>query len=84
MNNQLPVIYVVRHGDTAWTITGQHTGLTDLPLISQGEEHARGLRDRLKDIVFAKVLTSPLQRARSTCALAGFSSVAEIENELVE
>ncbi len=84
MHDQPPVIYVARHGDTAWSITGQHTGLTDLPLTSQGEEHARGLRDRLKDMTFAKVLTSPLQRARSTCALAGFSSVAEIDKDLVE
>jgi broad specificity phosphatase PhoE len=84
MRDKSPVIYVVRHGDTAWSVTGQHTGLTDLPLTCQGQEHARRLKDRLKDIVFAKVLTSPLQRARSTCALAGFSSVAEIENDLVE
>jgi probable phosphoglycerate mutase len=84
MHDQLPVIYVARHGDTAWSVTGQHTGLTDLPLTSQGEEHARGLRDRLKDIAFAKVFSSPLQRARATCTLAGFSSVAEIENHLVE
>jgi probable phosphoglycerate mutase len=82
--SELPVIYVARHGDTAWSVTGQHTGLTDLPLTSEGEEHARGLRERLKNIVFAKVFTSPLRRARSTCALAGFSSVAEIENDLVE
>jgi probable phosphoglycerate mutase len=84
MDNQLPAIYIARHGDTAWSVTGQHTGLTDLPLTLQGEEHARGLRDRLMDIVFAKVLTSPLERARATCSLAGFSSVAEIENDLVE
>ena len=84
MHEQLPVIYVVRHGDTARTITGQHTGLTDLPLTSQGEEHARRLRGRLKHILFAKVLTSPLRRARTTCELAGFSSVAEIEKDLVE
>ena len=84
MHNELPEIYVVRHGDTAWTVTGQHTGLTDLPLTTQGEEEARGLRDRLKNIAFTKVLTSPLQRARTTCALAGFSSVAEIESGLVE
>jgi len=84
MHNQLPLIYVVRHGDTAWTVTGQHTGLTDLPLTPQGEEDARGLRGRLGNIAFAKVFTSPLQRARTTCALAGFASVAEIESGLVE
>lgn len=84
MDNTPPVIYVVRHGDTAWTLSGQHTGLTDLPLTAEGEEHARALRRRLKDVAFAKVVTSPLQRARTTCALAGFSSVAEIDNDLVE
>src|ERR1700693_4411492 len=84
MENQLPVIYIARHGETPWTITGQHTGLTDLPLTPQGEKNAQGVRDRLKGITFAKVLTSPLQRARRTCALAGFESVAEIENDLVE
>jgi broad specificity phosphatase PhoE len=84
MRDQLPLIYVVRHGDTAWTVTGQHTGLTDLPLTPQGEEDARGLRGRLGNIAFAKVFTSPLQRARTTCALAGFASVAEIESGLVE
>jgi broad specificity phosphatase PhoE len=84
MYNQLPVIYVVRHGDTAWTVTGQHTGLTDLPLTPEGERQACGLRGRLKDTAFTTVLTSPLRRAQETCALAGFGSVAEIENDLVE
>jgi broad specificity phosphatase PhoE len=84
MHDQLPVIYVARHGDTAWSVTGQHTGLTDLPLTPQGEEHARSLKERLRDTVFATVLTSPLQRARTTCALAGFTSVAEVKNDLVE
>lgn len=84
MHDQLPVIYVARHGDTAWSISGQHTGLTDLPLTPQGEEHARGLRNRLGGVVFARVFTSPLQRARTTCELAGFGSVAEIDNDLVE
>ena len=84
MDNQLPVIYIARHGETAWTITGQHTGLTDLPLTPQGEKNAQGLADRLKGIVFAKVLTSPLQRARQTSALAGFASVAEVDGDLVE
>jgi len=84
MNNQLPVIYIARHGETAWTITGQHTGLTDLPLTPQGESNARGLGERLKEMVFAKVLTSPLQRARRTCTLAGFGPVAEVDSDLVE
>jgi len=84
MGNQLPVIYIARHGETAWTITGQHTGLTDLPLTPQGEKNAQGLGDRLKGMAFAKVFTSPLQRARKTCALAGFGPVAEVEKDLVE
>jgi broad specificity phosphatase PhoE len=84
MDDQLPVIYIARHGETAWTITGQHTGLTDLPLTPQGEQNAQRLGDRLREIPFAKVFTSPLQRARQTCALAGFGSVAEVESDLVE
>jgi probable phosphoglycerate mutase len=84
MHDDLPVIYIARHGETAWTITGQHTGLTDLPLTTQGENNARGLGERLKGMEFAKVLTSPLQRARRTCELAGFGASAEIDNDLVE
>ena len=84
MHDDLPVIYIARHGETAWTISGQHTGLTDLPLTTQGESNARGLRERLKGIEFAKVLTSPLQRARRTCELAGFGASAEVDNDLVE
>jgi probable phosphoglycerate mutase len=84
MNSQLPVIYLARHGETAWTITGQHTGLTDLPLTAQGEDNARRLGCRLKGMEFAKVFSSPLQRARKTCELAGFGSVAEIDSNLVE
>jgi len=84
MDNQLPVIYIARHGETPWTITGQHTGLTDLPLTPQGEKNAKALAGRLKGQGFAKVLTSPLQRAKQTCALAGFGSVAEVEKDLVE
>src|SRR6266851_1486113 len=84
MGDQTPVIYIARHGETAWTITGQHTGLTDLPLTPQGERNARGLADRLKGAEFAKVFTSPLQRARQTCILAGFGPLAEVDNDLVE
>ncbi len=84
MGDQTPVIYIARHGETAWTLTGQHTGLTDLPLTPQGECNARGLKDRLKGLVFAKVFTSPLQRARRTCVLAGFETVAEVDSDLVE
>jgi broad specificity phosphatase PhoE len=84
MDNHFPVIYLARHGETAWTITGQHTGLTDLPLTPQGESNARRLASRLKGLEFEKVFTSPLQRAKRTCELAGFGSVAEIDSDLVE
>src|SRR5258708_3541066 len=84
MDDQLPVIYIARHGETAWTLTGQHTGLTDLPLTPQGERNARALADRLQGLVFAKVFTSPLLRARQTCTLAGFGAVAEVDGDLVE
>jgi broad specificity phosphatase PhoE len=78
------VVYLARHGETAWTITGQHTGLTDLPLTECGEANARRLGVRLAGIAFAKVFTSPLQRARRTCELAGFAEVAELDHDLVE
>jgi probable phosphoglycerate mutase len=80
----LPVIYLARHGETAWTVTGQHTGLTDLPLTERGERNALRLGQRLAGSVFAQVLTSPLQRAVRTCQLAGFGAVAEIDPDLVE
>jgi probable phosphoglycerate mutase len=80
----LPVIYLARHGETAWSVTGQHTGLTDLPLTERGERNALRLGQRLAGSVFAKVLTSPLQRAFRTCELAGFGAVAEVDPDLVE
>jgi probable phosphoglycerate mutase len=79
-----PVIYLARHGETAWSVTGQHTGLTDLPLTERGERNALRLGQRLAGSVFAKVLTSPLQRAVRTCELAGFRAVAEVDPDLVE
>jgi len=84
MSKQLPIVYLARHGETAWSITGQHTGTTDLPLTARGERNARRLGDRLKGLAFAKVFTSPLQRARQTCELAGFATLAEIDPDLVE
>ena len=80
----LPLVYLARHGETAWSVTGRHTGLTDLPLTPRGERDARRLRDRLEGVAFAEVFTSPLQRARRTCELAGFGAVAEVERDLVE
>src|SRR5579863_8985089 len=84
MTKTFPVAYLSRHGDTAWTVTGQHTGLTDLPLTATGENHARKLGARLKGLQFVKVFTSPLQRAAKTCELAGFGVEAEIDPDLVE
>src|SRR5262252_7450789 len=84
MNDALPIIYVARHGETAWSLTGQHTGLTDLPLTAHGEQNARGLAVRLQGLTFSKVFTSPLQRAVRTCELAGFKPAAEIDPDLVE
>lgn len=77
-------VYLARHGETAWSLSGQHTGLTDLPLTSRGEQDARQLGARLKGFDFAGVFTSPLQRARRTCELAGFASRAHVDRDLVE
>jgi probable phosphoglycerate mutase len=84
MSDHLPSVYLARHGETAWTISHQHTGLTDLPLTERGEANARSLGQRLKGVQFASVLTSPLQRAKRTCDLAGFGDRAEIDRDLVE
>src|SRR5438477_8461244 len=84
MSETLPVIYLVRHGETAWSLTGQHTGLTNLPLTERGKRNARRLGERLAGMAFAKVLTSPLQRAARTCELAGFGAAAEVDRDLVE
>lgn len=81
---ELQVIYLARHGETAWSLSGQHTGLTDLPLTERGECNARRLGERLKGLEFARVFTSPLQRARRTCELAGFGARAEVDQDLVE
>ncbi len=84
MSNELPVIYMARHGETAWSLTGQHTGLTDLPLTERGEQNASALGERLMGLNFGKVFTSPLQRAARTCELAGFGAVAEVDRDLLE
>jgi len=77
-------VYLVRHGETAWTLTGQHTGLTDIPLTEHGRESARRLEPVLARHDFELVLTSPLGRARETCELAGFAGRAEVEHDLLE
>jgi broad specificity phosphatase PhoE len=84
MTEMFPIVYLARHGETAWTISGQYTGVTDLPLTERGERNAHRLAERLRGLTFAKVFTSPLQRARRTCELAGFEAVAEIDEDLVE
>lgn len=84
MNDSLPIVYLARHGETAWSLTGQHTGLTDLPLTPRGERNARRLQERLQGLTFTRVFASPLQRARHTCELAGFGAAAEVDPDLVE
>ena len=84
MGDSLPIVYLARHGETAWSLTGQHTGLTDLPLTERGERNAQRLGERLKGLTFGKVFTSPLRRASRTCELAGFGAVAEVDRDLVE
>jgi len=77
-------VLLVRHGETAWSRTGQHTGTTDVPLTDDGRRHAARLRPRLAERDFALVLTSPLGRARETCALAGLGGHAEVDDDLRE
>jgi len=84
MSESLPIVYLARHGETAWSLSGQHTGLTDLPLTARGERNARRLEERLRGLPFAKVFNSPLVRAARTCELAGFGGVAEVDRDLLE
>ena len=77
-------LYFVRHGETQWSLSGQHTGRTDIALTVHGEDQARSLGAHLRGIPFARVLTSPRQRAQRTCELAGFASQARIEPDLQE
>jgi len=82
--NSLLQLYFVRHGGTEWSLSGQHTGRTDIPLTAEGKDQARELRPWLRTIPFTHVLTSPRRRARRTCELVGLLSVAEIEPDLCE
>lgn len=77
-------LYLIRHGETEWSLSGQHTGRTDLALTPRGEDQARGLEPMLRPIVFDHVLTSPVRRAQRTCALAGLGGSAEVEPDLAE
>jgi broad specificity phosphatase PhoE len=83
-DQELPLVYLARHGETAWSLSGQHTGLTDLPLTAVGERNGEKLKDALKRVTFTKVFSSPLRRAWRTCELAGFRASVEVLNELVE
>ncbi len=77
-------VVLIRHGETAWSLSGQHTGSTDIPLTERGEAAARGLAPLLAASPFSLVLSSPLQRARRTCELAGLGGQASLEPDLVE
>jgi probable phosphoglycerate mutase len=82
--SDLPTAYLARHGETAWSLSGRHTGLTDIPLTERGERNARTLGERLRPLQFARVWTSPLQRAARTCDLSGFAATGRIDPDLVE
>jgi len=84
MSETPPMVYLARHGETAWSLSGQHTGRTDLPLTERGERNARQLGERLKGLTFGKIFTSPLQRAIRTCELAGFGAAVEVDADLFE
>ena len=77
-------IWLVRHGETEWSKSGQHTGRTDIPLTATGEEQGKALGRHLAGKEFALVLTSPLGRARETCRLAGFDAAAQVSEDLLE
>ncbi|MEO8268283.1 MAG: histidine phosphatase family protein [Aureliella sp.] len=77
-------LFLIRHGETEWSLSGQHSGRADIPLTKNGEEEARQLGDRIRIFSFQHVLTSPLQRAQRTCVLAGLSRDAKVDADLIE
>lgn len=78
------VIYLIRHGETEWSLSGQHTGRTDIPLTKHGELQAKELGPFVRGATFDHVMTSPLMRARETCNLVGIEGEVEVEPDLVE
>ena len=84
MAEALPEVYLARHGETAWSLSGQHTGRTEVPLTDRGERNAVNLGERLRGMTFSRVLVSPRVRAQRTCELAGFTAMAEVLPDLAE
>lgn len=77
-------LWLIRHGETEWSLSGQHTSRTDIPLTARGEQRAQKIRDYLRGKSFSMVLCSPMQRAKETCRIAGFGDVAQIDDDLKE
>lgn len=84
MSTEEQKVYLLRHGETEWSLNGRHTGVTDIPLTENGRIAARLLKPILAKVTFTLVLTSPLQRARETCELAGLGQFANVEPDLIE
>jgi probable phosphoglycerate mutase len=82
--DNLARLYLIRHGETAWSLSGQHTGRTDIPLTDKGEQQARRLAEQLRDVTFSRVFTSPRQRAWRTCELVALKAIAERDPDLAE
>lgn len=82
--DQATQIWLIRHGETEWSLSGAHTSRTDIPLTERGRQRAVSLREYLKNVAFTAVFTSPMQRARETCEIAGLSAVAQVDENLRE
>ncbi|MGC2161648.1 MAG: histidine phosphatase family protein [Silvibacterium sp.] len=77
-------LWLIRHGETAWSLSGAHTSRTDIPLTDRGRQRARKIQEYLHGKIFSMVLTSPMQRARETCSIAGYGDVAQVDDDLSE
>lgn len=84
MNKQMQQIYLVRHGETEWSLSGQHTSITEIPLTANGRKVAKMFQPLFAKMKFEMVLTSPMERARTTCELAGLGTQAEVDQDLME